>query len=311
MRYKYVASIGTPKEGRREWAENDNSCFEKVKKLDAYAEEIYFYPTSHSENVWLYVLGHEKATRDKATINRMWTSWWGVHVCVGGKGYYNDVPITKGMCFISWPYVKHDIVADKDDPFEFYWLIMSGLEITEFANNCGFNDSHVVFKLDHIDEIVNLFELGMNTNYANVDVKSYTMGLVRMILSFHKPQTGDIYNVLIDDTRRNYTRMVEQLLKHNNYTLSVLDLSKEIGVTAKHLSKVFYKDTGEHLKKYIIRKKFDFAAKLITNGIAPTEISVILKYSNYSAFHKMFVARFGMSPTEYSEIANSSDGSNS
>ena len=167
---KYVSSIGSPKRDRCEWVEEDNSCFNKVIGHDAWVKEVYFYPQGSFEGPWLWVLGHEKATRDKAVINRIWTSWWGFHICVGGKGYYNDIPITRGTCFLSWPYIKHNIVADEKDPLEFYWLIIKGANIVDLANDCGFSDDQLVYTVDRVDEIVNLFEQGINANYKDIDV---------------------------------------------------------------------------------------------------------------------------------------------
>ncbi len=302
MNVVYVASAGTPHLDRLRFAENDISCFEKLEGLDAYTKEVYFYPRSSSTSTWPWVIGYEKATKDKST-NRMWTTCWGFQLCVGGKGYYNGIPITKGTCFVSWPYVKHNIVADKDDPFEFYWLIINGSETLEFVNSCGFNDSHVVFKVEDYENIAKLFEHGLNKNYAHVDVYSYVTALAKMILSFNKPE-GDVGAT--DEkllAEKNYSKMIRTLLKRSNYTLTIKDISKRMGLTSKHLSRVFYNESGEHLKQYIVRKKMDFAAKLLRSGATPTEVSLILKYSSYSAFHTMFVSRFGMSPINYSKMS--------
>lgn len=299
---KYISSVGSPKAGRREWIEDDNSCFDKVTELDAYAKEVYFYPDTTLDGAWLWVLGHEKAAKDKAIINRMWTTWWGFHICVGGKGYYNDTPITCGSCFLSWPYIKHNIVADEEDPLEFYWLIMSGSDVVDFANGCGFSDDQLVYSVDRVDEIVSLFEHGLNMNYKNMDVYSYTMGLASMILPYPKPSSRVTDEKRwISDQGKNYTKVAKQLLKNSNYTLSIADLSSRIGISAKYLSKVFYDDTSELLKQYIIRKKFEFATKLIKSGISPTEVACILGYSNYPSFQKMFVAKCGMTPKKYIE----------
>ena len=302
MYVRYISSVGNPKYGRNKWLQENNHCFDEVKGLDAYAKEVWFFSEKKLDSTWLSILGYEKAAKDKAIKNRMFTDCWVFHICVGGKGYYNDVPVTRGTCFLSWPYIKYSLVADADDPLEFYWLIMSGPDVADFANSCGFSDDGLIFSVDCVDEIAQLFEYGMNTNYKNVDVYAYTMGLARMLLSYPKPasQVTD-EDKWIAEQGKNYTKIAKQLLKNSNYTHSIAELSGKIGVSAKHLSKVFYEDCGEPLKQYIVRKKFEVASKLLRGGVAPTEVAYILEYSNYAAFHKMFVSRSGMTPKKYIE----------
>ena len=308
MYVKYIASIGSPKYGRNKWLQDDNSCFEVVNGQDAYAKEVWFFHETAGRSTWLSILGHEKAAKDKEIKNRMWVGGWIFHICVGGKGYYNDIPVTRGTCFLSWPYIKHSFVADKDDPLEFYWLIMSGPGIIDFAVDCGFADDQLVYTVDRVDEIVNLFEQGFNTNYSDLDVYSYTMGLARMILSYPKPS-----NQVMDEQRwiaeqgKSYTKIAKSLLKNSNYTLSIAKLSERIGISSKHLSRVFYNDTNQSLKQYIVQKKFEFATKLLKKGISPTEVAFILEYQSYAAFSKMFIARCGMTPTKYIESLKNDD----
>ena len=302
MYVRYISSVGSPKYGRNKWLQEDNACFDDVNGLDAYAKEVWFFPETKLESAWLSILGYERAARDKSIIGRVWTDCWVFHICVSGKGYYNDIPITRGTCFLSWPYIKHNFVADEEDPLEFYWIILSGPDVAQVVSGYGFSEDQLVFSVDCVDEIVSLFEYGMNTNYKNVNVYEYTMGLARMLLSFPKPSshiTGEGRWVV--EQGKNYTKIAKRLLKNSNYTLSIAQLSGRIGISAKHLSRVFYEDTNELLKQYIVRKKFEFAANLMKNGMFPTEVANILKYANYASFQRMFVARLGMTPKAYME----------
>ena len=53
------------------------------------------------------------------------------------------------------------------------------------------------------------------------------------------------------------------------------------------------------MKHYTARKKFEFAVKLLERGVSPVSVADILKYSDYAAFYKMFVAKCGVPPTEF------------
>ena len=302
MYVKYGAYLGDSMLGNRKWSKRDKSCFEEVKDANEYIKETYFFHTGVQPLVWLAVLGHEKSSKNKKIFGRLWGESWAFHLCVKGKGYYNGTLIEAGSCFMSWPNVKHDIVADADDPFEFYWLILRGRQTMELVQRYGFSVSRLVFKVGCADDMVRLFEIGMNTDYKQFDVYDYTMSLVKMIMSFTKPvDEGAQEPIDIYKHAKNYTSMAKQLLSSANYALTVEEISSKLDISAKHLSRVFYGDTGEPIKQYIIRKRFDFAITLMKEGLPSAEISKLLGYSSYSAYLKMFTSRFSMTPTEYAE----------
>jgi hypothetical protein len=196
MQVKYTATIEKKTDHDITWSGDDSSVFDKVANSDTFNKEIYFYPSTPPESVWLWVLGHEKSSASKKIIDRLWRTRWVFHMCVGGKGYYNDQPIKRGTCFLTWPYFKHSIVADSDDPFEFYWLILRGEDVLDFVHQNGCRKSRMVFETNCVDELQNLFQLGLTADYTKVDVYKYTMALVNMIFSYYRmfdvPDEGDV-----------------------------------------------------------------------------------------------------------------------
>lgn len=310
MYVRYAASIEKIADDKANWASDNSAVFEKVTDSKHYIKEIYFYPSNPPEPVWLWVIGHEKARPNKAIIDRKWQTRWCFHICVGGKGTYNGQPIGKGDCFLSWPFLKHSIVADPDDPLEFYWLIFRGDMLNEFVYERGFRSSQLFFKTDATDSIMHLFEIGMSADYTSCDIYEYTMGLAKMILSYHnnKNLVDDEYNPK-QEYGRSYPSMARQLLRDSNYSLSVAELASKIGIGANHLGKVFYKDKNETLKHYISRKRIERAEVFLSNGMPPTEVARVVGYTNYSAFYRAFFERYSVSPTQYAKNASDRDRS--
>ena len=302
MFVRYAASIKKVSDDKANWAGDSEEVFENVANSEFYTKEIYFYPSKPPEPVWLWVIGYERALPNKAITNRLWQTRWCCHVCVGGKGSYNGHPISRGDCFISWPFFKHSIAVDPDDPLEFYWLIFRGDQLNEYVYNVGFRNSQFIFKTNNIEQLIGLFELGFNTDYGKVDILKHTMGLANMIFSY-------LENIGVSDDKcsslnvygRNYTSMARQLLRDSNYSLSVESLSQKIGVSANYLGKVFYRDRNETLKHYIARKRIETAAKLLESGMSPTDIAHIVGYKNYPAFYSAFVKSYSISPKQYAK----------
>ena len=306
MYVKYAASIEKVNDREAMWVGDDVKVFENVSDSRYYNKEIYFYPSTPAESVWLWVLGHEKASPNKAALDRLWSTRWVFHICVGGKGYYNGKTIGCGDCFLTWPYLKHSIVADSDDPFEFYWLILRGDEMMSFVLDHGFRNTHTFFSIESVDKVVELFELGMNSNFENLNVYEYTMALVKMIFSYYKRPEGSEESD-IDISGGGYVHMAKQLLRDSNYSMYVSDVAIKLGITPKHLNKVFSRETGESIKQYITRKRFSAAEKFLKKGIPPTEVAQVVGYSTYTAFYRAFVAIYSMTPSEFIKQTEGSD----
>ena len=311
MYVRYVASIAKGDNNKSTWAGDSDDVFTNVSHSSYYIKEIYFYPSKPPESVRLWVLGHEKSLPNKAIVDRLWQTKWCFHLCVGGKGYYNGKLISRGDCFLSWPFFKHSIIADPDDPLEFYWLILRGDKLNEFINDNGFRHTKSIFKTRYVDQLTALFELGMNSNYSDIDIHKYTMGLADMIFSF-LGQSGEddeysdqkMYGI-------SYSNMARQLLYDNDYSLSVTELAHKIGVSANYLGKVFYKDRGETLKSYIARKRIQTAANFLENGMTPTDVFRTVGYKNYSAFYSAFVDKYGVSPSQFAKNSTDTESDNS
>ena len=300
MYVRYAASIEKIADDKANWAGDSEIVFEKVVDSEYYTKEIYFYPSDPPEPVWLWVIGHEKARPNKAIIDRLWQTRWCFHICVNGKGTYNGKPIGRGDCFLSWPYFKHSIVADPDDPLEFYWLIFRGEMLNEFVYNSGFRNSQFVFETKSTEKLISLFEIGMNADYEQCNIYEFTMGLAKMILSYQNKHAlvGEKYKPT-REYGRNYVSMARQLLRDCDYSLSIAELASKIGISANYLGKLFYKEKNETLKHYIARKRIERAKVFLANGMPPTEVARVVGYTNYSAFYSAFVEQCSMSPSEF------------
>ncbi len=302
IQVRYAASIEKTAKNEAMWSGNDNSVFDNVNGSKHYIKEIYFFPSDPPEPVYLWGIGHEKATKDKAVLDRLWQTCWVLHLCVGGKGYYNDRPIARGDCFLSAPYFKHSITADPDDPFEFYWVMLSGVETKSFVHNNGFRDTELVFSVTNVDEMASIFELGMTVDYSKTDVYGFTMGLLKMIFSYcERGKSGGQGYKQPKEYGKNYANKAKLMLRDSNYTMSVSELANKLGLTPNYLGKLFYADKGETLKQYIMRKRFQTAESFLKNGMLPLEVSRAVGYKDYTAFYTAFVARYHMSPSEYAE----------
>ena len=268
-----------------------------------FSKGIYVYPSEREESVWLWMVGYEKAFPDKCLVDRVWTSRFVIHYCVGGKGYYNGELITKGKVFLSWPNLSHTFVTDPDDPIEFYWIMLRGKDTLDYIADYKFKKNMLVYDSDNIDDVIPLIQHILERDYNNVNIPKYTLGMLQTILSFNIGK-NDV-NISSDEVKvakggyYEYAQSAKNILHDNNYAMTVEELAGLINIHPKHLTRVFKSELGETPKEYMMRKRIELAENLLIEGVGPTEVAEILKYSNYATFYRAFVKKNNMSPECY------------
>ena len=305
MYVKYMADVN-----KRIFLGDDNSVYENIVGEACYKKGIYFYADYDEIPFGLRVIGYEKALPDKAIYNRVFKNRLVIHYCIGGSGYYNDQPISKGKVFLTWPNEVNTLVTDPDDPMEFYWIMIRGNDIVRMANKYGFNVVELIFDCDYMDEVVPLFECLLTSDYTKVSLEEYTSGMLKAVLSFQKNRNLRIGNVVALDANKgkiDYVNMAKSLLCDSNYTLSVSDIAKTIGLTPKYLITMFKKTVGESPKRYATNKRLEIAARLLEDGLTPKEVAESLKYADYVTFYRAFTDMYGISPTKYVEKTQNSE----
>lgn len=284
------------------WEDESPEIFKKIEKATYYQRCIYLYPSLNERPpVWLWVVGHEKADPTKAEYNRVWRTRLVLHFCVKGKGYYNGELITPGMAFLSWPMMPHSMVADPEDPFEYYWMMVRGEDTVPFAKQMGFSATKLIFPCDYINEVVPLLEHYINMDHSKISLLDYTDSLMRMVFSCQK-KTREAFPNISKRNSANYAHYVD-LSKHflydNNFAVSVQEVAEMLGVSPKHFNRVFHDVVGIPPKQYITEQRLELGVTLLKNGMSPVEVSNVLRYTDYAMFYRAFKKRYGVSPSKY------------
>ncbi len=285
------------------WEEETSAVFHRVDHAPYFQKCIYLYP-SENENppVWLWVAGYEKASPLKLAENRVWRTRLVLHFCVSGKGYYNGEPILPGTAFLSWPMMPHSIAADPEDPFEYYWVMIRGDNIIPFVKEMGFSPDRLIFPCDYIPEVVPLLRhYILNVDHSKIDLREYTDALLRMIFSCQKNAAKNraMKQNSASQCYNNYVDLSKHYLHDTNYSISIQRLAQMLAISPKHLNYVFKKVTGISPKQYITERRMGLGKSLLKDGMPPTEVAKVLKYSDYVMFYRAFTKQYGIPPTAY------------
>lgn len=97
---------------------------------------------------------------------------------------------------------------------------------------------------------------------------------------------------------------IKYIQKNLDRDVSVSEIAEFVGMNSEYLTKLFKKETGYNLKKYIVNEKMESAKMLLTTTALPvTLISDHVGYGNYSNFTRSFKQLVGCTPVEYRKAA--------
>jgi AraC-like DNA-binding protein len=95
-------------------------------------------------------------------------------------------------------------------------------------------------------------------------------------------------------------RAVEYIEKNLHYEILLSDLARLTGRNASYLSSLFKEEVGVSISNYIIQKRLDEAALMLSESEAPISgIAAALSFGSQSYFTLLFRRHYGKTPREY------------
>lgn len=95
-------------------------------------------------------------------------------------------------------------------------------------------------------------------------------------------------------------KVKEYIENHYKDTIRIKDLSEYIHVSPNYLGKLFYLNTGEHLRDYINSVKLEKSRELLlSKKYQVSEVAVMVGIEDQRYFSKLFKKYYGVSPKEF------------
>lgn len=99
-------------------------------------------------------------------------------------------------------------------------------------------------------------------------------------------------------------KCIAYIYQNQNADLSVKGLASYLGLNPSYLSKLFSKEVGTTLKRFVTEARISTACDLLKNTDLPyIEIAYSLGFSTQSMFIRIFKAKMGVTPKMYRENA--------
>jgi AraC-like DNA-binding protein len=231
-----------------------------------------------------------------------------IHHIVSGKGKYlvgNKIfNINAGNTFLIYPNTEITYIADKDDPWEYYWVGFTGNDARIIINQTDFSEENPVIIVDLNNQfekfIMDIYKSQGNDDSAKIKMSGYLMlGLSLLVENANQTKVRqDMSNV--------YTKKAMEFIEYNYAEkMSVQVIADYIGISRSQLYRVFKETYEKSPIQIILEYRIRMACELLKNSqlsIGSVGYSVGFEDNLYfsRAFHKVM----GISPREYIKLFN-------
>lgn len=171
-----------------------------------------------------------------------------------------------------------------------YHLVITAAMLARFCIEGGMEYNHAYHLSDvyinRADKAVNIE--GLYTVYQEMCL-AYTkqMGLLRKSSVYSKP----------------VVKSMDYIYSHLHCRITVSEIAEKIGLNENYFSRLFQKEVGIPISRYVLLKKIEVAQNMLKfSDYSSLEISELLSFSSQSHFISNFKKECHMTPREYRNL---------
>jgi len=260
------------------------------------------WDSSYESYFWVISCGHECAcpslTHGPRVLDRLI-----IHYVVRGKGTFNGQPVHAGQFFFVHPCKQHTIVADAEDPFEYYYIGATGPGTKELIQRTGFNDIPEICDFGFAEKLPALFDDALYTATEEFDIELYLISLLYRLLSWHKKEFSNIPSKTITQYSYRYYRnalyYIDTCLADGKIVTPTA-IADHLHISPIYLRRLFSQYCKYSMRELLLRKRINVAASyILTEEYSLEAIALLCGYTNYPQFHRIFKKYTGVSPSVY------------
>ena len=226
-----------------------------------------------------------------------------IHIVTKGKGSYHVdgqvYHVKEGQGFLIPPDKRTFYQADRETPWSYYWVAFSGGQAAFYLEGLGLDTKHPTFKLEKIDELVNIVEATFAFEDTSVQSELMLSSLLYQFLSLL--QQSKTSTVAVNKSVNPHVQYAIDYIKSNYAAdLTVKSLAEALSLNRSYLSTIFKNEMHTTLQQYITEYRLTRAAELL--GLSQLRIEDVSEYSGYKdplVFAKAFKRKFGKTPSQY------------
>lgn len=221
-----------------------------------------------------------------------------IHYVYSGKGYLQAegkrYEIKAGQFFLIYPGQMAYYEADRDEPWVYRWLEMSGAFCETVLSATGFRKEAPV--VTDAEGTVGAAFLRL----TEAGGAGFTLVMERLWGIVHAMTAGKLGKTE-ENRGSSYVRKCEAYIRMNLHKkLRITELAEYVGIDRSYLSRIFKEQLGQSPQQYLLKMKMEAAARHLQNKeISIKEVARCVGYDDPLEFSKRFRNHFSVSPSRW------------
>lgn len=142
-------------------------------------------------------------------------------------------------------------------------------------------------------------------DYLKMHISYGTLKEAKTVLGTYIERICECYKGINEKQSDKVVNNIRQLIEDNlaNEELSLESVSAELFFSPNYVRQIFKSKTGESFKEYLIRRRMEVAADMLSYaGAKVCDVAVATGYSNQRYFASSFKKYYGCTPSEYLDM---------
>ena len=238
----------------------------------------------------------ERCAPNKEIIRIICPDIW-IHYILDGKGYFNGIPLGRGDGFIIYKNEFCEYYPDREDPWTYIWIRLSGEDRENLLKKCNFPSKSGIFHFSYAEKLKQTVDLLLPDTDISEDKMLYREAAAKLLLSLQAKNSPPPSDEIKCQWVENAKRYIEA-----NYhkKITVEGIATALHIDRKYLRNLFVKYTGRSTKEYLMFYRLNRAKELLT--ISTIDIAIVASsvgYEDQLSFSRIFKKHVGLSPSEY------------
>lgn len=264
---------------------------------------LYINDKMRFADLSLYQCGYEKCTPCHSFGPNI-RHFYLIHFVVAGKGVFftneKSYNVSKNMCFMITPGIETTYIADKEEPWEYYWIGIHGIEAKEILKQADLTSENPIISLTAYKDVFSILESLIVCEKRKNESKYFLMGYLYQILGILVQENKKEIESKVsqnDDFVKLFIRYVEEEYANS---LKVSHFTEKNHIDRTYFSKQFKKHMDITPQNFIINFRLSKSLVLLKNmDLTTLEVSTLVGFNDYKHFLKSFKRKYGVTPKAY------------
>lgn len=264
----------------------------------------------------LYQIGDLSCEAGYQTFLHEQTVYEVTYVLSGSGSFYVDdrvFEMQKGDLLIVCKGQMHNIISSESDPLRYFYMGFDFVEpladekivqLKEFfdrtdqvevRNAPGIQDTFMKILSEFLSDDV----------LSNLLVEAYMQEIICGVYRIFGKKFYKSY--LLNSTNNSDEKLVYDVIHYIDVNLETMEnlsiLSHEFGYSYTHIAQKFSAFTGESLKAYHTKRRFEKANEYLRQGYSITKVAELMGFKSIHAFSRAYKKFVGLAPREYKKQA--------